>query len=83
MKRFVTALALIASTASPALANECPLLQAQIDKAIGTRADSGAANAKELAAQAWALHQAGKHQESVVKYDEAAKAAGITLQHKQ
>jgi len=39
------------------------------------------ANAKQLAAQAWALHQAGKHSESVAKYDEAAKAAGITLKH--
>jgi 3-methyladenine DNA glycosylase AlkD len=41
------------------------------------------ANTRQLAAQAWALHQAGKHEESVAKYDEAAKAAGITLQHKQ
>ena len=83
MKRLVTVLALIASTASPALANECPTLQAQIDRAIGTRYDPSAANAKQLAAQAWALHQAGKHAESVATYDEAAKAAGITLQHKQ
>ena len=83
MKRLVTVLALIASTASPALANECPLLQAQIDRAIGNRYDPSAANAKQLAAQALALHQAGKHEESVAKYDEAAKAAGITLQHKQ
>jgi len=28
------------------------------------------------------LHNAGKHDESVAKYDEAAKAAGITLQKK-
>ena len=82
MKRFVTALALIASTASPAIANECPLLQAQIDRAIGTRYDPSAANARQLAAQAWTLHQAGKHAESIAKYDEAAQAAGITLQHK-
>lgn len=40
MKRLVTAFALIASTASPALANECPLLQAQIDKAIGPMHES-------------------------------------------
>ena len=83
MKRFVTALALIAATASPALANECPTLQAQIDAAIGTRYDPSAASARQLASEAWALHQAGKHAESVAKYDEAAKAAGITLQHKQ
>jgi hypothetical protein len=83
MNRFVAAVALIASTISPALANECPTLQAQIDAALGTRYDPNATNAKALAAEAWALHQAGKHAESVAKYDEAAKAAGITLKHKQ
>jgi len=82
MKSFVTALVLVASAAAPALANQCPTLQAQIDKAVGTRYDPGAANAKQLAAQAWSLHQAGKHAESEAKYDEAAKAAGITLQKK-
>jgi len=49
-------------------------LQAQIDAAVGTRYDSNAARAKALAAEAWALHQAGKHAESVAKYDEAAKS---------
>jgi len=83
MKSFVAALALVASAAGPALANECPALQAQIDKAVGTRADATAASTKALAAEAWALHQSGKHAESVAKYDEAAKAAGITLEHKK
>jgi hypothetical protein len=83
MKRFAAVLALIAATASPPLANECPTLQAQIDAAIGTRYDPSAASARQFASEAWALHQAGKHAESVAKYDEAAKAAGITLQHKQ
>ncbi|HEY7539025.1 MAG TPA: hypothetical protein VIF11_02740 [Methylomirabilota bacterium] len=82
MKSFVTALVLVALAAGPALANQCPLLQAQIDRAIGTRYDPSAANARSLAAQAMALHNAGKHEESVAKYDEAAKAAGITLQKK-
>jgi hypothetical protein len=82
MKSFVTALVLVVSAAAPALANQCPLLQAQIDKAIGTRYDPSAANAKQLASQAWTLHQQGKHAESEAKYDEAAKAAGITLQKK-
>ena len=35
MKRFVSALVLVASTVSPVLATECPTLQAQIDAAIG------------------------------------------------
>ena len=82
MKSFVTALVLVASVAAPALASQCPTLQAQIDKAIGNRYDPSAANAKQLAAQAWTLHQTGKHAESEAKYDEAAKAAGITLQKK-
>jgi hypothetical protein len=83
MKSFVIALVVAAAAAGPALANECPTLQAQFDAAIGKRNDPNTAIAKQLAAQAWALHQAGKHAESVAKYDEAAKRAGITLQHKQ
>ena len=82
MKSFVTALVLVALAAGPALANQCPSLQAQIDRAIGTRYDPSAANARSLAGQAMALHNAGKREESVAKYDEAAKAAGITLQKK-
>ena len=83
MKLYVMVLALVASAAGPALASECPALQAQIDKAVGTRYDASAGNAKVLAQEAWALHQAGKHAESVAKYDEAAKAAGLTLTKKQ
>jgi len=82
MKRFVMALILVASAAGPALAGQCPALQAQIDKAVGNRADATAANTKVLASQAWSLHQGGKHAESEAKYEEAAKAAGITLQKK-
>jgi hypothetical protein len=82
MKSFVTALVLVALAAGSALANQCPLLQAQIDRAIGNRFDPGAANARSLAAQAMVLHNSGKHEESVAKYDEAAKAAGITLEKK-
>ena len=82
MKSFVTALVLVVSAAGPALAGQCPMLQAQIDRAVGNRFDAGAANARQLAAQANTLHTTGKHTESEAKYDEAAKAAGITLQKK-
>ena len=82
MKSFVAALVMVVAAAAPALAGQCPMLQAQIDKAIGTRFDPGAANARSLAAQANSLHVAGKHAESEAKYDEAAKAAGITLEKK-
>jgi hypothetical protein len=67
--------------ATPALANECPTLQAQIDAAFGNRVDGTAATVKALAHDAWALHQAGKHNEAVKKYDEAAKAGQIELKH--
>jgi len=83
MKIFVTALVLVASVAGPVVAGQCPTLQAQIDKAVGNRADAAAASTKLLAKQAWELHQSGKHAESEAKYDEAAKAAGLTLQKKQ
>ena len=82
MKRLVTALVLVAAVTAPALAGQCPLLQAQIDKAVGNRFDPGAASARQIAAQADSLHKSGKHAESEAKYDEAAKAAGITLQKK-
>jgi len=82
MRVLFIALALVALATGPALAGQCPAMQAQIDKAVGNRADATAANTKVLAAQAWSLHQSGKHAESEAKYDEAAKAAGITLQKK-
>jgi hypothetical protein len=82
MKILVTALVMIALAAGPVSASQCPQLQAQIDKAVGNRFDAGAANARSLAAQANSLHVAGKHAESEAKYDEAAKAAGVTLQKK-
>ncbi len=66
-----------------ASASECPLLQAQIDKEFGRRFDKQATNARALAAEANALHKAGKHADSVKKYDEAAKEAGLMLEHKK
>ena len=83
MKKLLMIMAVVGSVVSPALANECPLLQAQIDAAFGNRADAMAANVKALAHEAWALHESGKHEESVKKYDEAAKAGGIELKHRK
>ncbi len=81
MKTLLISCAMVGLAAAPALANECPTLQAQIDAAFGNRVDDTAANVKALAHEAWALHQAGKHEESVKKYDEAAKAGRIELKH--
>ena len=46
------------------------------------RLDDAAFKAKMMAAEGDDLHKAGKHDESVAKYDEAAKELGITLVHK-
>jgi hypothetical protein len=81
MKTFVLAMCALGVLTGPALANECPALQAQIDTAFGNRFDGTASSVRSLAAQAWALHQGGKHEESVKKYDEAAAAGKLELKH--
>ena len=83
MKIALTVLALVASAAGPAIASQCPSLADQMDKALGQRYDAGATNAKVMVKDAMALHQAGKHDESMKMLDEAAKTAGVTLQKKQ
>ncbi|MFQ5899190.1 MAG: hypothetical protein ACE5JN_13230 [Candidatus Methylomirabilia bacterium] len=83
MKKFIIGMAMVAFAATPALAFECPLLHNQMQTAVGNRSDATAKKAKALAAEAWALHRAGKHAQAVAKYDEAAKAAGITLKHRR
>jgi len=63
-------------------ASQCPMLGAQIDKALGQRFDKTASNARNMAAQAAGLHKAGKHAESEKMYQEAAKAGGVKLEMK-
>jgi hypothetical protein len=77
------ATALVGLCGAPALAGECPMLQAQMERQVNNRLDAAAYNAKETMKQANTLHSQGKHAESVAKYDEAAKAVGVTLQKKQ
>jgi hypothetical protein len=77
------ATALVAMCGAPALANECPLLQRQMDSQVGKRLDNASYQAKLKMKEAQALHQQGKHAESVAKYDEAAKMIGVTLEHKK
>jgi hypothetical protein len=83
MKIILLTITALGLAASPALANECPLLHAQVMAAADYRLDDAAYKAKMLAAEGDALHKAGKHAESVAKYDEAAKTMGITLTHKK
>ena len=77
------ATALVGIAGGPALAGECPLLQAQMERQVNNRLDGAAYTARESMKQASALHTSGKHAESVTKYDEAAKAVGVKLEHKK
>src|SRR5262249_8239771 len=71
--------------ATPASAFICPMLDSEIQKAVGNRFDANATRAKELAAEGMALHRARKHAcvEAPQEFLEAAKVAGITLQAEQ
>ena len=82
MKTVLMTIVALGFAVSPALANECSLLHAQVMAAADYRLDDAAYKAKMLAAEGETLHKAGKHAESVAKYEEAAKAMGITLTHK-
>src|SRR5262249_1938735 len=83
MKILMMALAIVAFAVAPALANQCPLLIKQIQDATAGKTDDASKKANALAAEAKALHDAGKHAESVAKADEAAKAINLTLKQKQ
>jgi hypothetical protein len=83
MKKLAIAIGFLAAGVTPALAAECPVLHQQVTTEAQRRLDNGAWNAKQLAAQGAKLHEEGKHADSVVKYEEAAKAVGITLIRKK
>ena len=54
-----------------------------MDRQVNNRLDSASYQARENMKEASALHQSGKHAESVAKYEEAAKAVGVTLDRKK
>lgn len=83
MRLFMVGLIFTGMTATAAFAGECPALHAQIDQQFGKRFDRQASTVRALAKEADALHKSGKHADSVKKYDEAAKAGGLTLTHKK
>ena len=83
MKTLVLTVGLLATGSGVALASECPMLHQQVMSEAQRRVDSGAYNAKQLASQGEKLHADGKHADSAAKYEEAAKAAGITLTRKK
>jgi hypothetical protein len=82
MKKLLTAVAMVGLLAGPALANQCPLLIKQIMDATAGKTDEASQKAVALANEAKALHDAGKHAESIAKADEAAKVIGLTLKKK-
>jgi len=82
MKKILMALVLVLAVAGTALANQCPLLVKQIEDATAGKTDDASKKAQTLAAEAKALHAAGKHAESVAKADEAAAAIKLTLKKK-
>jgi hypothetical protein len=82
MKKILMALALVLAVAGTALANQCPLLIKQIEDATAGKTDDASKKAQALAKEAKALHDSGKHAESVAKADEAAKAINLTLKKK-
>jgi len=83
MRAILLGAALVFVSAPVAGAGECPMLQAQIDTHFGKRFDRQATEARTKAAEAMALHKAGKHDESVKLYEEAAKLGSIQLTRKQ
>jgi len=82
MKKILIALVLVLAVAGTALANQCPLLIKQIEDATAGKTDDASKKAQALAKEAKALHDSGKHAESVAKADEAAKAIKLTLKKK-
>jgi hypothetical protein len=82
MKMLMMALAIVAMAAAPALASQCPLLIKQIQDATAGKTDDASKKATALATEAKALHDSGKHAESVAKADEAAKAINLSLKKK-
>jgi len=82
MKKFVMALAVVGLLAGPALANQCPLLIKQIMDATAGKTDDASKKAVALANEAKALHEAGKHADSIAKAKEAAAAIKLDLKMK-
>ena len=77
------AAALVGVYGGPALAGECPKLQMQMERHVNNRLDNTGHMARQSMKQGAALHAQGKHAESVAKYEEAAKAAGVKLDRKK
>ena len=67
----------VVTLSTPAFAFQCPKLVQQLNAATATRFDAAAANAKQAAAEANALHAAGKHAEAEKTAKDALATLGI------
>jgi hypothetical protein len=83
MKATLLGIAMICALPLTAMAGQCPVLHAQIDKALGNRFDANAQTARQMAVKADSLHKEGKHADSEKMYKDAAKAADVTLTEKK
>ena len=82
LKTLAMALVLVGLVAGPVLANQCPLLIKQVMDATAGKTDDASKKAVALANEAKALHDSGKHADSVAKAEDAAKAINLTLKKK-
>lgn len=89
MTKLLVALTMVGLMVTPVLADQFPLLVKQvIDETAfrfdekSSRPDSDAIAVGFLAAEAMALHEAGRHAEAIAKVEECAKLLGLTLQIK-
>ena len=82
MKTLMMALAMVGLLTGPALANQCPLLVKQIMDATAGKTDDASKKAVAMATEAKALHDGGKHADSVAKAKEAAAAIKLELKMK-
>jgi hypothetical protein len=83
MNRLMIAVVTIGLLAGPAFAYQCPLLIKQVMDATAGKTDQASQKALALANEAKALHEAGKHDESIKKAQEAAAAINLTLKMKK
>ena len=83
MNKLIAALILSVAVAGTAVANSCPTHVQAIDAALAANPNSTSpedlAKAKELRDQGAALHEEGKHAESLATLAEAEKLLGIGM----
>ena len=84
MKPIVIAIAALFFLASPAIAGQCPTLIKQLNEAVEKlkEDDAKAKEAKVLISEAQTLHKERKHDDAIMKCDEAAKVLGVKLKKK-